>query len=296
MLELPINAEDTVKLADWLELLALKSGDRNSSVGDLVNALQIAAVGKAKAERLSLEVITEIEERVRATSGAYPFELRHSRVLQARDELKDYTAYIFCLLLSYFGWKQVKGAPINPRLLFESLSCVAAKQYFHGEVCQLGTSRDDGVSAFSDAIDQLCKRLGEGGGIRPKRTLRKKDDHVDLVVWRHFKDRRESKLVIFGQCKTGENWDENLSELQPDPFWGHWMVDSKTSPLGRSFFIPHRISDQDDRENWKYTARYAGILFDRCRVAYWAWIGNDEVLSESRYFEWCESVLEGIEL
>jgi len=25
MLELPINAEDTVKLADWLELLALKS-------------------------------------------------------------------------------------------------------------------------------------------------------------------------------------------------------------------------------------------------------------------------------
>jgi len=253
--------------------------------------LQIAAVGKAKAERLSLEVITEIEERVRATSGAYPFELRHSRVLQARDELKDYTAYIFCLLLSYFGWEQVRGAPINPRLLFENLSCVAAKQYFHGEVCQFGTSRDDEISTFSDAVNQLCKRLGEGGGIRPTHTLHKKDDHVDLVVWRHFEDGRENKLVFFGQCASGENWKAKLNELQPDAFWEHWMIESKRSPLGRSFFIPHRISDQDNGEGWKYYASYArGILFDRCRVAYWAWIGNDEVLSESRYFEWCESV------
>lgn len=296
MFKLPINCEDIIALADWLELFALGSGDGNSSAGDVFNALQIA-VGKDKARVLSLEVMAEIEERVKATNDAYPFELRYNRVLQSKDRLTDYTAYIFCLLLSYFGWEQVRGAPIDPRLLFESLSCVAAKQYFQGEVCLFGTSRRSaGVMAFRDAVDLLSRRLGEGQGIRPGCTLHKKDDHVDLVVWRHFQDRRESKLVIFGQCATGRNWPDKISELQPDAFWNHWMLEGQVSPLGRSFFIPHRIPEQGDRESWKYNARYAGIMFDRCRVAYWAWTGNDEVLGDSRYFEWCRLVFPALRL
>lgn len=290
MLELPRDCTDAIALADWLELIAIESGDGNASAGDLINALQIAVGGKA-ARQLSVEAMLEIEERISATDDAYPFDLYRGGVLQAKDDLKSYVAYLFCLLLSYFGWQQRSPASINPRLLFENLSCIAAKQYIQGDVFKLGAGqRSAGVPAFRDAVDELCKRLGEGEGLRPNRTLSKKDDHVDLVAWRDFSDQRQSKLILFGQCATGENWTDKVSELQPDAFWNHWMIEPKVSPLGRSFFIPHRIPDETDRETWRYYARYAGILFDRCRVAYWAWTDNEEVLREPRYFEWCQSI------
>jgi hypothetical protein len=290
MLELPRDSQEVIALADWLELLALESGDGNSSAGDLVNALQIA-VGSERAEQLSLEVFFEMEERVEATGDAYPFHLHRGGVLQAKGEPRRYIAYIFCLFLSYFGWQQGNGAQVNPRLLFEDLACVAAKQYIQGDVFKFGTSRRSaGVSAFREAVNELCRNLGEGQGLRPDRTLRKKDDHVDLVAWRGFRDDRESKLILFGQCATGENWRSKVSELQPEAFWDHWMLMSKVSPLERSFFIPHRIPDEGDGENWRYYARYAGILFDRCRVAYCVWTDNEAVLDDPRYLQWCQSV------
>jgi hypothetical protein len=110
------------------------------------------------------------------------------------------------------------------------------------------------------------------------------------VAWRGFHDNRESKLVIFGQCATGQDWPEKVSELQPEAFWDHWMLVSQVSPLERSFFIPHRVRDEGEGETWRYYARYAGILFDRCRVAYWAWTDNSAVLNDTRYLSYCESV------
>lgn len=288
-LELPLDL-NIIALADWLELKALVAGDRNASAGDLQNALRIV-LGFSQAEELTVETFFELEARLEASSEAYPFNMEKSRILQTKSTVNRYAAYIFCLCLSYFGWKQEKGEKINPRLLFEELSCIAAKQYLQGEVYQFGTSRrESGISSFRDAVNELCIILGEGSGIRPVNVLNKKDDHVDLVAWRDFRDRRESKLILFGQCASGYDWEEKVSELQPDKFWSHWMKDSEVSPLGRSFFIPHRIA-YEDGEKWRYITRYAGIIFDRCRIAYWAWMDNDRVVSDSRYMKWCNSIL-----
>lgn len=139
---------------------------------------------------------------------------------------------------------------------------------------------------MGDKITLLCRNLGEGQGLRTKKTLNKKDDHVDLVGWKDFKDRHESKFILFGQCATGEDWPSKVCELQPYPFCGHWMIESMVSPLGRSFYIPHRIPY---REEWIHHARNAGILFDRCRVAYWAWKDNNSILNDSRFIDWCIS-------
>lgn len=287
MLELPRNPQDIISLADWLELFALKSGDQNASAGDLINAVQIP-LGKERAKESSLEVLLELENRAKGADVAYPFEIVGGGVLQAKQDLKAHVAYIFCLLLSYFGWKLKKGASINPRLLFEDLASLAARQFIQGDVIKFGTSRyKSGVSGFKTAIQLICSKLGEGQTLRPHKTLRKKDDHVDLVAWKGFSDGRESKLILFGQCATGEDWADKISEMQPDHFWDHWMIESKSSPLGRSFYIPHRITY---REEWLYTARYAGILFDRCRVAYWVWPDNSSVLSDLRFTRWCTSI------
>jgi hypothetical protein len=287
MLELPRDFQEVIALADWLELLALQSGDKNASLGDLLSALQIP-LGREEAKTLTFEVMSEIEDRIKATGDAYPFSLLGSSVLQIKkDNLNEYVAYIFCLLLSYFGWKPVKNTPINPRLLFEDLACIAAKQYLQGDVLQFGTGRynSSNVSTFGQLVTELCKKLGEGQGLGTKKTLNKKDDHVDLVAWKDFKDGRESKLILFGQCATGENWDSKVNELNPDAFCGNWMIKPMVSSLGRSFYVPHRISG----ELWTYHARNAGILFDRCRVAYWAWTDNNSVLKDPRFVDWCIS-------
>jgi len=56
--------------------------------------------------------------------------------------LKDgnYPAYIFCLALSYCKWKNRKGAPENPWLLFEELARFTAKNYLGGDAIIFGTS------------------------------------------------------------------------------------------------------------------------------------------------------------
>ena len=286
-MELPKSLEDVIALADWLELLALQSADGNSSIGDLRDALQLPLGGK-RADELARDTLIEIEDRVYAAEGAYPFELQGGDVLATKVRLSEYAAYIFCLFISYFGWQPEKGDSLNPRLLFEELACVAARQYLQGTVFQFGTSRRlTGPAGFRDTLEQLCHELGEGFGVRPSRTLHKQDDHVDLVAWRDFPDKRQSRLVVFGQCATGADWKEKISELQPKAFWDHWMKEALVSPLARSFFIPHRISDEGDRENWMYCARHGGILFDRCRVAYWAWTDNSAIQEDGRFLEWC---------
>ena len=291
MIGLPKDCQSILDLADWLELSALSASDGNASAGDLLNAIQIS-VGSELAEKLMLDVLSEIDARRKAADEGYPFVLHYARMLQIKSDLTRCMPYIFCLYLSYFGWRQQANAAVNPRLLFEHLSCVAAKQYLQGEYVLFGTSRRIlGVSGFAQAVNEPCSRLGEGVGIRSTNTLHKKDDHVDLVAWRDFKDGWESKVILFGQCASGENWPEKVFELQPDAFWGHWMAESKISPLCKSFFIPYRIL-YDDGEEWKYYARATrAVLFERCRIAYWAWTDYESIRGDQRYRAWCDSVL-----
>lgn len=282
---MPKNLKDAIALADWLELSAIEAGDKNSSAGDLLSVLALVRNDDVDDE-LSLEVIREIERREKATGEGYPFIVQHARVLQAKPNWKDHVAYVFCLCLSYFKWKSEKGAAINPWNLFEELSCIAAAQYFQGRVFHFG-SRSKDLKSFSRGVSELCRLIGEGQDFKQQPTLKRKDDKVDLVAWKEFLDSAPGKLIIFGQCAAGDDWDEKIDQLRPDVFWKQWMLEPETSPLIRSFYIPHRLPP----EKWQFYARRTGILFDRCRIAYWAWHANNIVLKDERYLKWCKTVL-----
>lgn len=298
---LPDTPTDVIKLADWLELYALISADGNSSRGDLERALRRASLfqsargDEANAiEEVLLQVFLELEERGSSTGDGYPFEIAGGTI-RLRSDPKDFPAYIFCLVLSYFKWKPTRGAKIDPWKLFEELSCRAAGHYMQGDVFWFaargaGTQPKGGrarqPTVFQQGINALCSVLGEGQGFKNQPTLNRQDDKVDLVAWRNFQDKRPSKLVMFGQCAGGDNWAGKIAELQPEPFWDQWMQDGKVSPLIRSFYMPHRIT----RTEWDYTARRSGILFDRCRIAFWT--QASDVLSDRRYMDWCQSVVQ----
>jgi len=276
MLPFPETASDPVALADWLEINALLSDDKNCSGGDLESALRKSPgsdeVEPATIEARISEAFLELEQRAENAGEAYPFEVDIvSAVVQAKKKWERLPAYIFCLCLSYFGWDAKKNARIFPKVfprrMFEMLSCAAAINYLDGTGVGFGSPREKLPEGFIDAVNELCKRMGEGEGCKIREHRVGQDDTLDIVVWKNFVSTvcRPGKLLLFGQCATGKNWPDKLSELQPDDFCEEWMIDQPVSPCVKSFFIPHRIRSTE----WSRVSRKAGIIFDRCRISYW---------------------------
>lgn len=306
MLALPLPATDELQLADWLELNALMSEDHNSSYVDLERALRREGVVDADESGLNDETLRrkihideaierkinqitfEIGARSRAADRAYPFVADNHKI-ELRSEIDSFVPYIFCLCISWFGAERTQ----RPRIMFENLSCVAAKNFIGGEVVRFAHPRTDLPSAFDQAIQSLCSLTNEGGGFRPQRTRRRKDDRVDVVAWKHFPDHGEGKLMLFGNCASGNDWRDKLTEVQPEVFCQTWMLEMPLSVslpnvrAIRAFFMPYRIASRE----WRDNSLQAGIIFDRCRIAYLVSESNDFADKRS-YLKWIDQMLD----
>lgn len=275
--------------ADWLELLALSVDDQNSSLTDLMRMLRGAGTieevvddldgdenpaadyvdsSNERLEAIAEDAASELSDRALACgTGGYPFRLGAQDV-QAADEAAS-SVYVFLLLLSTFG---VSAGPPGfvATQLFEDVAAAAAQVYFGGpardaELYQFGFPRRREPRGFRPALDELCRQLGEGRGARGRPTVRdQKDSKLDLVVWRPFPDQRAGKLIGFGQCAAGADWQEKISELHATTFIKQWMMDTVVVDPIRMFFCPFRI----DADSWVIRAIAAGVLFDRCRIAH----------------------------
>lgn len=284
----PKDLSQSVPIADWLELVALVADDGNASKGDVERLLLREGTfdsrggdGNDATDRLVLDVFSEIERRQKALAEYYPFELAGGLIKRKALRRPEYIPYLFCLCLSYFEHDpRAKLGGVDPRHEFEHLSSKALERFIGGKSMVFGTSRLDS-KGFKNAIDALCIFLGEGGSFREQPALNKKDDHLDVVAAKDFQDGRKNRLVAFGQCATGGNWEAKVTELQPIPFWDQWMLEGRVSFILQTFFIPFVIPST----RWEYFARrVTGLFFDRTRVAYWA--ANDELgASDWRQFE-----------
>ena len=291
MLSLPANnSTDAIQLADWLEITALVSGDRNSSSGDLEGALRMASLfereGDEGIQRKVLEVFRELEDRASAAKEAYPFILE-GRVLTVRENWEAFPSYVFCLCLSYFGVKQKKGSKAFPRRWFEHVSRDALTHYLGGESLRFGSPRlkREIPVGFEDAINLVCKRMKEGEGYKDGGLPDRRDDAVDIIAWKHFPDQLPGKLIVFGNCATGRDWEgAKKTELTPDAFCSDWMSDTPKCEIVRSLFIPHRV----EHKRFLSHLKRAGIIFDRCRVSYWAYFSGpiDKQIRENRFFDY----------
>lgn len=265
MLELPDDLTDPIQLADWLELYALISPDRNSSRGDIDTVLRREMGDGQTDEEIESKIADtffEIEQRSKAAGNSYPFQFDYKGVLELRANWREIPTYLFCLIVSYVRLPETHDAP----RLFETLARNAAENYLKGQAVEFGFPRSNLPPSFSGALVDLSKRIGEGGlrGLAPIPNV--KDDTLDLVAWKPFLDGRPSQLIIFGQCATGRNWQSKLGELNPETFCRQWIPKLVSPYPQKSFFTPYRVKD----DKWEFFALKCGILFDRCRIAYWS--------------------------
>jgi len=307
--------------ADWLELCALKDSDRNASLSDLVRELDVSGSfdaspaledtleeedvavggsvseepgrteGKKQYEAAADDAFLEVSERLVACggNGAYPFEVGEN-YLAVRDETEQ-SVYVFLLLLSTFG-HDAGPAPGDGAKLFEEVSAQAAETYLGGKhalACSkvFGFPRRLQPKNFGSALDDLCRAIGEGKGHRPCRLSKdQKDAKLDVVAWRAFPDGRPGKSLAFGQCATGNDWRDKRTELQSQAWCEQWMQETPVVPAMRFFFIPHRIPYND----WAYTCRLGGVLFERCRIAHL--LGSLAPDISAKLNEWSRFVLD----
>lgn len=289
MLPLPTRPTDELDLADWCELNALLAEDRTFSFGDLERVLNQAAIfnNQEDLEEKISEVAFELEARALAAGDAYAFTF-DGHTVELRANENDYYPYLFCLCLSYFGWEQPAGATTFPARMFERLSSVAARRFVQGEAIRFAAPREGPVPApFREAVDYLCHRFGEGMGLQQTGEPVGQDDTLDIVAWRDFPDRLSGKLLLFGQCAAGGNWEEKISDLQPRDFCDAWMEQAPSSTLLKALFIPHRI----ESEKWRLRTIKAKLIFDRCRIAFLAH-HPDDLPQPNSYMEWCRARLE----
>ncbi len=149
-------------------------------------------------------------------------------------------------------------------LLLEELAAEVAREYIGARADSLvfGTAAE--AAGFPDKVNDLCNKMGEGGGFvnRDKSPPSAKDGKLDVVVWKGFADGAAGKLIGFGQCKTGTHYKSQLAQLQPSSFCQKWMRDQPAFMPIRMFFIAEALS----RGHWYSTVSDAGLLFDRCRI------------------------------
>ncbi len=331
MIALPSQTKDVLKLADWLELMALLEERGEISGGYLERQLrrsgtfnpQIEASLESEGDSESASesddeaieqgidnVFTELENRARAAKDAYPFSVVDS-ILAVRGEISDYIPYTFCLCLSYFGdnvatqnknskdddgLEDPDDQPVFPRRLFEHLSTIALANYIGGKAARFGWPRRGLPTDFGEAIQVFTGYLGEGQGFNQRDHHQSKDRHVDIIAWKDFPDDKPSKLILMGQCATNHDaseWELKKTELWPEHFWDNYILRASVSQLIRAFFIPHRVN----LDQWDIHSRDAGLFFDRCRLSFFA--SGDTSGSRTHVdedfmacFEWINSSLE----
>lgn len=277
MISVPVASDSTEDVADWIELQAIKSRERQASLetvvrvvrrGGSTDAVEAARgdPGSETSQRVAEEAFIEIENRGRACgpSEAYPFEIE-SGLIRLKKRWQS-SPYITLLLLSA---TTPTGGHNGTAVLFERICRYAALEYLGGAVnyadaLRFGSPRRAPHARLHQAVDNLCARLAEGGGCRqPHKANHNGDDGLDIVAWRPFPDLNEGKLVAFGQCAAGAvGWEAKLSELDGEKFAQKWFRQMLVTKPVRLFFLPRRVP----RERWENAGIDGGILFDRCRI------------------------------
>lgn len=273
---LPTPHAEIHELADFAELLALQNGvtsareilaflgqisenDPNEGVDDEDDRSAV----------LLDDVFVEVDRRARSCASGYPFNLDLQGTV-LRHDFADQSVradvYRYLLLSTRLNMNADKVQDgIDGTALLEELAAVVLRCYLGYERARsfvFGTAAPGG---FAEKVSRLCAEVGEGGvfaSIDPA-PVNANDDKLDAVAWLPFTDARAGKVVIFCQCKTGTNWKDQVTQLQPDAFLKRWTS-------ARSFILePLRafcVSESADPARWNGLSAYAGLLFDRLRV------------------------------
>lgn len=267
------TSEDTIEiLTDYIEYECVRYGRVSllRSVKNLLlqnDELLIEGIIDETDEALAKieEITQEIQRRSVCCLGKYPFLLQNSGYnIAVNRNTESYWVYLYLLLSTRLNMKSNKvHNGIDGTKLLEQLSAIVAKSYFgeRSKSIVFGTAIS---GSFEKKVEDLCRNIGEGKKFinRSNIPVIQQDDKLDVVVWTDFQDKRWSKIIGFGQCKTGTSFDDQATiELQPDQFCKKWFLDDPIVMPVKMFFCSQHYPLNEYSKSMN-----GGLIFDRLRL------------------------------
>lgn len=303
MIASPDAGETRSRLADWIELQAMVSshGAGQSDIKRLAR-LESDAPRERDAEGLEEEILEssveelldriaqEIDFRAQALGTEYAFEVhRPFRIIlkPAADLTTSHWTYLFLLLLT---GETAHALPKSDELskligsgrtLFHACASIGVAGILrNAETVWFGWPRPHAdVAKFSAALQDLCRKMGWGAPKDPPPPglpSNPKDDGIDIVGWRRYRDRRNGTMVVLCQAATGNNWDEK-SVLTHVGAFRQWFATEIYSHAMGAIALPfpahHELGEYPEsgyesaRLNYMHRKEAQhGVLIDRLRI------------------------------
>ena len=262
---------DPIRFADWAELKILYSGVTGISFESIRTEADVeglledrdrrdnSSFPNEKSENIVADAIREFERRADHAGKGYPFRIQEDR-LELRPGFHRSTPYAFCLMVSDRDhWSS--GDP-SPKM-FEHVASTALQSYLQGCAFRFGAPRDADEQRIKTALELLSERTGDrlltGFPVKPA----DKDLGLDVVGWKDFVDRRSSKVLVYMQCATGEDWQAKKGDLDVATA-GVWnQIIGWSSPPVKALAVPYVVGPDDD---WQ-RATTGVLLMDRLRIS-----------------------------
>lgn len=208
--------------------------------------------------------LTRMNRRQNLLKSNYPLEISNSAIRkQSSWQLSTYS-----LLLGLSGNSALadsKYGKVIPRaeIVFEKVSEAAISNWLGtgSYSIRFGWPSEVGrPPEFPEAIKWLSERIGVELGSAYLPPIRK-DGGVDVVVWRHFIDKREGFPLLLVQCTLQEDLITKSKDIDVRN-WSSWLtLDADPWTLVAT---PRMVSEGTDR--WKQVTRKS-IIFDRIRLS-----------------------------
>ena len=211
------------------------------------------------------DTYAELQRRIVFSSSKYPFEFGKYSLKFTENTNLERDVYLFLLLCTRLNMKTQKmHNGVDGTLLFEHLCAHVAKNFFgqSSESFVFGTAVQ---GSFEGKVKDLISKIGEGVSFQNPNNNQptKKDDSIDIVVWKEFSDKRIGKLIGFGQCKTGTTtWRDDIHRLKPSDFCDNWFSEQPIlSPVPLVF-----ICDTMNEDFNFSTTQRGYLVFNRFRI------------------------------
>lgn len=282
------------EIADYAELVCWRDGAISttaiaSDLGRLADNDYSAGVPEDNPEdEVVASATAEIDHRIKASRAAYPFSMSNEGyTISVALKIDDprHTIYRYLLLSTRMNMQTSRVyANLDGTHLLEELSAEVARAYFGDRTESLVFGTAAVGAGFADKVNDLCDRIKEGGGFidRSGGASSVRDGKLDVVAWKHFADLLPGKIIAFGQCKTGTNYKDELSQLQPDSFCRKWLQSPLAFEPVRMFFISEALPS-----NLLFDfASDGGLLFDRCRILDFSENLSSQLLT--RIYDWTQ--------
>lgn len=213
--------------------------------------------------------IRHIEYRQNVFGSAYPFEISEDRnTILLRRITSGRRIYVFFLIAANLENLTEDRVKRKFRNHFEIVSKVALEAYlpspamvylFGSNPLNRGRYRGTTWSRIQKLSNDLNEILVCTEDDFPPTSTG--DNGLDLVGWLPTNDNADGRAIFFGQCGTGEDWEDKQHESGYDR-WRRFI--QMTAPPVNFAFIPYCFRSAGGK--WFNSTRIYTVLIDRVRL------------------------------